>query len=419
MQNNLSYIVGSGGGGGRGREDAAIPRGGWQAPLNAPTGPAAMRGEVRQATRERTSARSGQRRDSPTGRGLGVSRSASANPPGLAAIASGVLPRNTALKKKQVVLSAPRCRPPYPYVDQAVLGSRGSRGQYQNCLRCGQPRGAANHRDFVNCKKLCDCCGSATEHIGEACPRIYASTKWWTEHHGYVPENVQIRPTEAQRERLAKEDSWFETNPAPVKELMSAVQSAKKRPAKDDDAAMELEVELRASRAKEQYYKELLSQHKEKVRAAERTQQGELANAQHELTLARNLIASTGRVEEQLKLRDENKRLALALEQQQVQHAHQIERLEAERDALAQRVAEIPQELDSLREERDAHWRGKIDKIAKAVKSIYEDERPNQGGAAAQVADLVGPIVKVEQPEEEDQCTSKQGDHSCMDGRYD
>jgi hypothetical protein len=100
-----------------------------------------------------------------------------------------------------------------PYIDQSELpvGMRDPNA----CLNCGRPR-VPGHEAYKECGESCQTCHGY--HKGVACPKLYCSKAWWCKRT-VLPDNVQIRPTPAQREVLAERYDMFWNFPLPIQEV--------------------------------------------------------------------------------------------------------------------------------------------------------------------------------------------------------
>jgi hypothetical protein len=100
-----------------------------------------------------------------------------------------------------------------PYIDQSELpvGMRDPNA----CLNCGRPR-VPGHESYKECGESCRTCHGY--HKGVACPKLYCSKAWWCKRT-VLPDNVQIRPTPAQREALAERYDMFWNFPLPIQEV--------------------------------------------------------------------------------------------------------------------------------------------------------------------------------------------------------
>jgi hypothetical protein len=173
---------GDAGRGDAGQGDAGRGRGGG-VPFNAPTGPAADRGRHQSSS---------------------------------AAPSSSFVPSSSPAEGGQRPMAPPSQykAPQGNYTDQTAVGHVGLGPKWTDCLRCNKPRGAS-HPEFRNCQDLCGFC-HLPGHKGEPCGLLYCSERWWSEHYGQTPPNVQRRPSEVQRQRLAAIDPYFANFPAEI-----------------------------------------------------------------------------------------------------------------------------------------------------------------------------------------------------------
>jgi hypothetical protein len=199
---------GRGGNAGQGGDSAG--RGG--EPQNMPTGPAAQ--WSRGAGRGGYAQGGGYH----AGGGRGYQRGGGQQGGGAIDNRSNPAPSSASANVSQRALAGPpsKFKPPVGnYTDQQNIGSVGAGPKWTNCLRCGKTRGIS-HPAFVDCGDVCGFCFTS-EHKGEPCRLIYCSEKWWGEHFGHTPDNVQRRPSEAQREKRALLDPIFRDFPQPIR----------------------------------------------------------------------------------------------------------------------------------------------------------------------------------------------------------
>ncbi|KAH6878642.1 hypothetical protein BKA58DRAFT_99360 [Alternaria rosae] len=130
-------------------------------------------------------------------------------------------PANELSKKATIALDIKRFFQPWgAFSDQATLEGYGVRKRYPKCMRCGAVK-LKDHPDFKDCMGRCDCCGSSMAHIGEMCSQTWASMKWHMEHNGWLPDDVQFRPTPEQCAEFAKVDPYF-GRIVPLQEIIQA-----------------------------------------------------------------------------------------------------------------------------------------------------------------------------------------------------
>jgi hypothetical protein len=116
--------------------------------------------------------------------------------------------------KPRAALEGRNFYPPPNYVDQTALSQLcGEKTKYPECLNCGKLRGPGHHH-FDDCREPCLHCG---DHNGtRICPRLWCSERWWSSRIGRRPFGVKFRPSEAQREVLARSDPYFINFPEPI-----------------------------------------------------------------------------------------------------------------------------------------------------------------------------------------------------------
>jgi hypothetical protein len=297
---------GGAGRGDAGQGDAGRGRGGG-VPFNAPTGPAADRGRHQSSS---------------------------------AAPSSSFVPSSSPAEGGQRPMAPPSQykAPQGNYTDQTAVGHVGLGPKWTDCLRCNKPRGAS-HPEFRNCQDLCGFC-HLPGHKGEPCGLLYCSDKWWSEHYGQTPPNVQRRPSEVQRQRLAAIDPYFANFPAEIHP------QGKKRGFGEtlDD------VEIVKIRAAEEFLRK------------ERNEAMVLANAEK----SQRMLAEK-QMEEMQKLIDEQDAKIRGLEQE----------MAAREDAVARREALLAQERSDMKEE-----------IWRAISDIFDrDNTVTEPAAPATVQD--------------------------------
>ncbi|KAI4953584.1 hypothetical protein J4E91_002432 [Alternaria rosae] len=142
------------------------------------------------------------------------------------------------------------------FSDQATLEGYGVRKRYPKCMRCGAVK-LKDHPDFKDCMGRCDCCGSSMAHIGEMCSQTWASMKWHMEHNGWLPDDVQFRPTPEQCAEFAKVDPYF-GRIVPLQEIIQApAGQGTKRKADDRDDEVEKAAAARRDEVRVQQLKRL------------------------------------------------------------------------------------------------------------------------------------------------------------------
>ncbi|EOA82571.1 hypothetical protein ACJQWK_04965 [Exserohilum turcicum] len=254
--------------------------------FGVPTGPVAMEGRGGPAFQPRPflhgphvpiwrGGQAGRHTPAHAGRGgSGGQPPATTNPPVTAPVAAPASDLDPA-----------KFKPPQgSYRDQSTLDGRGSMRKYSKCLRCGKFKGVG-HPKFVDCREKCDVCDS-NAHPGEVCTQIWASKRWWKDHHGYAPENVQLRPTPPQRAILAEKDPWFRDHPEPVEDMQEDEEPLLSRKRGADDGLDE-EIRQRMHEVEVQVYSERLGQ-ADKLQAQYKAQ---VLQAQREVLDTQQLVS--------------------------------------------------------------------------------------------------------------------------------
>ncbi|CAO2651585.1 Nn.00g041550.m01.CDS01 [Neocucurbitaria sp. VM-36] len=321
---------GAGGGRGDTRGDGA-GRGGAGMPAGVPSAPASMR-------------QGGQQTRGGIGRGGRGGAAPGAN--------AGPAPTTTTTTTTQrTPLDPQRFRPPPGHFDQAYLGHIGSFKKWTLCLRCRQPKDVL-HPLFAKCVEKCGFC-ETYDHPGEPCPKIYASSKWWGEHHGNFPDHCRQRPTEAQREELAELDEWFRHNPRPVQELQQQqqAQGPTKRKAEDD-----LQGEL--DRAKLRVVEETL---KGKLMAAKR----QIIDAQQEALAAKG---------QSMDLEQQVRKLARSAEG----YDAQLEKARAEAQKAEVEKQAVVQEFSLVKDALVRQEQAKFARLAAQMQKQFEAQLQHQ-----------------------------------------
>jgi hypothetical protein len=192
-------------------------------PQNAPTGPAAQggnagRGGYAQGGGYNRGGGHGYQRGGPQqSGGAGYQGGGQSQEPRATDSRSNAAPSNASNNVPQKPLAGPPSlfKPPAgDYIDQQNIGAVGAGPKWTHCLRCGKLKGLS-HPAFRDCADDCGFCYTS-EHQGEPCRLIYCSEKWWGEHLGHIPTNVQRRPSEVQRERLEVLDLFFRNFPQAI-----------------------------------------------------------------------------------------------------------------------------------------------------------------------------------------------------------
>jgi hypothetical protein len=253
-------------------------------------------------------------------------------------------------------------------------------------IACGadNPRATAI-LDFRDCEEDCGFCGKPG-HPGEPCHTIYCSEKWWAEHHGKAPANVQLRPSEQQRERLAAMDPFFRNFPSVILPMSKGPQGSHQVPhhqaphgVKRGFDEVQDEVEVAKNKAAEQ----MLKRQRDKAMNEVLEMKGKMLVAEQEALEAKKLY---------LEYKD-----AADKKQRQVD---QLRQMRAERDAkIEQRDAQIQafdQEISSREDAASRREEAKYRSLLETLQKEWRAETKRQVEEAVQRIKVEASITVVD-----------------------